>query len=143
LRERLAHRPALPAAGELAALFGSVQSASVPVATDAEPIRVIRASVGTTVRLIPVAEVLCLEAADKYVTVVTATGEALVRMSLRELALRLDGIELVQVHRGTMVNAACMVSASRDDLGHYALRLRGLERPLKVSRAFSHLFRPM
>ena len=28
--------------------------------------------------MIPVADVICLEAADKYVTVVTASGEALV-----------------------------------------------------------------
>ncbi len=86
---------------------------------------------------------ICLEAADKYVTVVTAGREALVRMSLRELAARLDGIELVQVHRSTMVNAACMLSATRDELGHVSLRLRGLERAVNVSRAFAHLFRPM
>ena len=27
--------------------------------------------------------------------------------------------------------------------GHYSLAVRGLQRPLKVSRAFGHLFRPM
>ena len=74
---------------------------------------------------------------------ITADGEGLVRMSLRELAASLEGIELVQVHRGTLVNAACMASATRDEMGHYTLKLRGLERPVKVSRAFAHLFRPM
>jgi len=108
-----------------------------------EPIRLIRASAGNTVRLIPVSEVICLEAADKYVTVVTAAGESQVRMPLRELAKRLAGIELVQIHRSMMVNAARMVSATRDELGHYNLTLSGLERPVKVSRACSHLFRPM
>ncbi len=143
LRERLAARATVPAAGELAALFGRVQSISAPAQAGTERVRIIRASAGNTVRMIPVAEVICLEAADKYVTVVTAAGEALVRMSLRELASRLEGIELVQVHRGTLVNAACMMSATRDEMGHYALKLRGLERPVKVSRAFAHLFRPM
>jgi DNA-binding LytR/AlgR family response regulator len=143
LRERLAIREKVPAAGDMAALFGRVQSISAPAATPEERIRTIRASVGNVVRMIPVTEVLCLEATDKYVTVVTASGEALVRMSLRELAARLEGVELVQVHRGTMVNAACMLTATRDELGHFALRLRGLDRPVKVSRAFSHLFRPM
>jgi len=142
LRERLAARAAVPAAGDLAALFNRMQSITAP-ATSEERIKLIRASIGSTVRMIPVADVLCLEAADKYVTVVTAGGEALVRMSLRELAARLDGIELVQVHRGTMVNAACMLSATRDDLGHTTLRLRGLDRAVPVSRAFAHLFRPM
>ena len=83
------------------------------------------------------------EAADKYVTVVTASGEALVRMSVRELATRLDGLDLVQVHRGVMVNASCMTTAARNELGHLSLRLRGLAREVKVSRAFAHLFRPM
>jgi DNA-binding LytR/AlgR family response regulator len=143
LRERIAARAAVPAAGDLAALFDRMQSITAPAAGSGERIKLIRASVANTVRMIPVSEVLCLEAADKYVTVVTAGGEALVRMSLRELAARLDGIELLQVHRGTMVNAACMTSATRDELGHVALRLRGLDRAIKVSRAFAHLFRPM
>ena len=143
LRERLATRAAVPAAGDMAALFSRVQAILAPPVSPDERIRIIRASAGNTVRMIPVAEVICLEAADKYVTVVTAGGEALVRMSLRELASRLDGIELMQIHRGVMVNTACMMSASRDDLGRLAVRLRGLERELKVSRAFAHLFRPM
>ena len=32
---------------------------------------------------------------------------------------------------------------TRDENGHYSLSVRGLQRPLKVSRAFGHLFRPM
>jgi DNA-binding LytR/AlgR family response regulator len=143
LRGRLAARASVPEAGDMAALFGRMQSISVPTSNSDERIRIIRASVGNTVRMIPVAEVICLEAADKYVTVVTANGEALVRMSLRELAAKLEGIELVQIHRGVMVNAACMATATRNELGHYSLQLRGLERPVRVSRAFAHLFRPM
>jgi DNA-binding LytR/AlgR family response regulator len=143
LRERLASRAPVAAAGDMAALFGRMQAISAPSPAPDERIRVIRASVGHTVRMIPAADVICLEAADKYVTVVTAGGEALVRMSLRELASRLEGVELVQVHRATIVNAARMTSAMRDEMGHYALKLRGLERLVKVSRAFAHLFRPM
>lgn len=143
LRERLAQRPAVPEVGEAATLYGQVQAISTPAIGAAERIRIIRASVGNTVRMIPAAEVICLEAADKYVTVVTATGEALVRMSLRELAVRLEGVELVQVHRSVMVNASCMAAATRNELGHLTLKLRGLERGVSVSRAFAHLFRPM
>jgi DNA-binding LytR/AlgR family response regulator len=143
LREQLVKRPAVPAPGEAASLCGQVQTILAPITVGQERIRIIRASSGNTVRMIPVADVICLEAADKYVTVVTANGEALVRMSLRELATRLDGVELVQVHRGVMVNASCMTTATRNELGHLSLRLRGLAREVKVSRAFAHLFRPM
>jgi DNA-binding LytR/AlgR family response regulator len=143
LRERLATRPAVPAVGEAANLCGRVQAILAPTLGEPGRIRIIRASVGNTVRMIPAADVICLEAADKYVTVVTANTEALVRMSLRELATRLDGVDLVQVHRGVMVNAAHMTTATRNELGHLSLRLRGLAREVKVSRAFAHLFRPM
>jgi DNA-binding LytR/AlgR family response regulator len=97
-----------------------------------ERIRVIRAASGTRVRLIPLAEVVCFEAAD-----------ALVRLSLRELAARIEGVDFVQIHRSMLVNAERMLGAERDEAGHYWLAVRGLTRPLKVSRAFSHLFRPM
>lgn len=142
LQKRLAARSAIPAAGEMATLFKRVQSISAP-AGEVERIKLIRAGVGNTVRMIPVSEVICLEAADKYVNVITATGDALVRMSLRELASRLDGAEFVQVHRSVMVNAGYMASATRNELGHYTLKLRGTPRTVKVSRAFAHLFRPM
>lgn len=114
-----------------------------PAPVRPESIRLIRAAVGNTVRLIPVSEVICLEAADKYVTVVTAAGESQVRMPLKELATRLAGIELIQIHRSMLVNMARMVSATRDELGHYNLTLQGLNKTVKVSRAYSHLFRPM
>lgn len=106
-------------------------------------IRVLRAAVGNRVRLIRVEDVVCFEAADKYVNVVTESEEALVRLSLRELAARIEGVEFVQIHRSILVNAARMLDAERDEAGHYWLSVRGLKRPLKVSRAFSHLFRPM
>ena len=142
LRERLASRvPARP--GEMASLVKNLQSLSQHPDEPAERIRVIRAGLGSTVRMIPVREVAYLEAADKYVNVGTAAGEALVRMSLRELLSRIDGVELMQVHRSVVVNPAFIASATRDDLGHYTLNLRGLKKTLNVSRAFAHLFRPM
>jgi DNA-binding LytR/AlgR family response regulator len=143
LQARLAARAATPAAGEMASLFRLVQSISAPKGASADRIRVIRASVGAVVRMIPVDEVICLEAADKYVNVITREGESLVRMSLRDLLSRIEGAEFVQVHRAAAVNAKYMASAMRDEFGHFTLSLRGLSKTLKVSRAFSHLFRPM
>lgn len=157
LRARLAQRAAAvvaPSAGaELLRQVQEVERQTRPApagtgepeaAVAEERIRVIRAAEGTRVRMIPLPEVIAFEAADKYVNVVTEQGgDALIRMSLRELALRLEGVEFTQVHRGVLVNAQRIVGAERDEAGHYWLTLRGLKRPLKVSRAFSHLFRPM
>ena len=143
LKARLSERAAAPHAGDMAALMSRMQSIAAPEAESRERIKVIRAGVGNTVRMIPVADVVCFEATEKYVNVVTPTGEALVRMSLRELMARIDSTDFIQVHRSVMVNANSIVSATRDENGHYSLSVRGVQRPLKVSRAFGHLFRPM
>lgn len=143
LKARLAGRAAPPGAGERAALMQRMQSLTALPAGPNERIRVLRAGVGNTVRMIPVAEVVCFEATEKYVNVVTPTGEALVRMSLRELMARIESADFIQVHRSVMVNMNAILSATRDESGHYSLALRGLQRPLKVSRAFGHRFRPM
>lgn len=149
LQQRLRERdaPALP--GDSARLVHSVQAirhAGDGASAQAQPgerIRVLRAAVGQSVRMIPLSDVVMFEATDKYVNVVTETGEALIRMSLRELAARLEGVEFVQVHRSILVNAQRIRSATRDEIGHYWLALEGLKRPIKASRAFGHLFRPM
>jgi DNA-binding LytR/AlgR family response regulator len=142
LKTRLAER-ATPDAGDRAALMQRMQSLAAPPAEAGERIKVIRAGVGNTVRMIPVADVVCFEATEKYVNVVTPAGEALVRMSLRELIARIDSTDFIQVHRSVLVNTNAILSATRDENGHYSLTVRGLQRPLKVSRAFGHLFRPM
>jgi DNA-binding LytR/AlgR family response regulator len=142
LQARLVGRAA-PDAGDRAALMQRMQSIAGPPVEPVERIKVIRAGVGNTVRMIPVADVVCFEATEKYVNVVTPTGEALVRMSLRELMARIDSTDFIQVHRSVMVNSSAILSATRDEIGHYSLAVRGLQRPLKVSRAFGHLFRPM
>ncbi|GAB4208443.1 MAG: LytTR family DNA-binding domain-containing protein [Tibeticola sp.] len=148
LQQRLVERASVARPGDGAALVRSVQaiaSGSAGRAENApgERIRVLRAAVGERVRMIPLAEVVLFEAMDKYVNVVTETGDALIRISLRELASRLDGVEFVQVHRSMLVNADRIRSATRDEAGHYWLELAGLARPVKASRAFAHLFRPM
>lgn len=106
-------------------------------------LQMLRASVGNEVRLIPVSEVLYLEAGDKYVNVVTAKGESLVRTPLRELLAQLDPELFWQVHRATVVNVSAVEAAERDESGKVRLRLRGQQRRLPVSRLYAHLFRQM
>lgn len=146
LQQRLAARAPQVHAGDAAEQVRTVQALQAPPEPpppEQERIKVIRAGVGNTVRMIPVADVVCLEATDKYVNVVTTNGEALVRMSLRELAARLEGEDFMQVHRAVYVATRRIRSATRDEFGHYSLAVDGLARPLKVSRAFAHLFKPM
>jgi DNA-binding LytR/AlgR family response regulator len=130
--------PSLGAAGPYAnASNGPVQP---PAAT---PLTLIRAAVGNQVRMIPIADVVYFEALDKYVNVITREGEALIRTSLKELLPQLDAAQFWQVHRGTIVNASCIASATRDDVGKLTLQLRGRNDQLRVSPLYAHLFRQM
>jgi len=94
-------------------------------------------------RMIPVGEVLAFEAADKYLLVVTAAGETPIRVPLRELQPQLDPDEFWQIHRGTVVRASAIESATRDEAGRIRVRLRGLERALAVSRLYAQRSRPL
>jgi DNA-binding LytR/AlgR family response regulator len=108
-----------------------------------ERLSVIQASVGNSIRLLPVDEVLVFEAADKYLRVLTATQELLIRTPLRELLEQLDPAEFWQIHRGTVVRATAIESATRDETGKLFLRLRGRAENWPVSRLYAARFRAM
>jgi len=112
-------------------------------AAQTAPLTVIQASSGNQIHLVPVAEVLYFEAADKYVRVLTAEREYLIRTPLKELAAQLDASEFWQVHRGTLVRASSIASATRDEAGRLHLALRGRPETLAVSRLYAHLFKAM
>ena len=113
--------------------------------TAANPPRleVIQAGVGNTVHMVPVADVLYFEAADKYLRVVTAEREHLIRLSLRELVPQLDAAQFWQVHRSLVVRASAISTATRDESGKVLLQLRGRPERLTASRLYAHLFKGM
>ena len=126
---------------QLRALLGSgVGNVPAPAAPRLD---VIQAGVGNTVHLVPVAEVLYFEAADKYVRVVTADREHLIRLSLRELLPQLDAQQFWQVHRSLVVRATAITTATRDESGKVFLQLRGRAERLTASRLYAHLFKGM
>jgi len=102
----------------------------------------VRAGAGNAVKLIPLEEVCYFQAADKYTTVVSASGEDLLRTPLKELAAQLPA-SFQQVHRGTIVNLAQVAAAVRDETGRISLRLRSRKETLAVSRVYAELFKAM
>lgn len=120
----------------------------LPASTPSDaPLRFIMASDtgGGTIRPVPIDEVLCFEAADKYVRVLTASQEHLIRTPLRQLLPQLDTRQFWQVHRGTVVRADAIESVQRDEAGRLHLQLRGwpATRRLAVSRLYAQRFRAM
>jgi DNA-binding LytR/AlgR family response regulator len=128
--------------GDLARMLDQMR-ALMPAAAAAERLTLIRALVGNQVRMIPIADVLYFEATDKYVNVVTREGEALIRTSLKELLPQLDDKQFWQIHRGTIVNSHCVLSAVRDEAGKLSLNLKGRQEQLRVSPLYAHLFKQM
>lgn len=107
----------------------------------AQPLRLLQVSVGQTIHMVPVSDVIYFEAADKYVRVITADKEHLVRASLRELLPQLDAQQFWQVHRSVVVRADAITRAVRDEAGRLSLHLRERTERLAVSRMFAHMFK--
>ena len=129
----------------VAARLGHLLAALQSGAGAQAPLRQLQVSAagGGTIRMVPVDQVLYLQAADKYVRVVTAEGEHLLRTPLKELAPQLDPGQFWQIHRGTLVRADAIDTVRRDEAGKLHLHLRGHPDRLVVSRLYAHLFKAM
>jgi DNA-binding LytR/AlgR family response regulator len=129
--------------GQLRALLGAPPSPQAGAASPQSPLKLIQASVGNNIRMVPVEEVVYFEAADKYVRVLTAEHEYLIRTALKDLLPQLDDKRFWQVHRGTVVRADAIDTVTRDESGKLHLVLRGRKEKLPVSRLYAHLFKAM
>ena len=148
LQQQLARRdtespPAAPdllaVARQLQALLGT-QGLPTPHAVGPR-LTLIPAQAGHTVEMVPVEDVVYFEAADKYVRVVTAHREHLIRMTLRELLHQLDDQRFWQIHRSLLVQARFISRAVRDEQGRLSVLLHQRSESLPVSRVYAHLFK--
>jgi len=114
-----------------------------PEARGEPPLSWITASTGRETRLILLDDVVYFRADNKYTTVMTADGEALLRKPIRELLDVLDPAVFRQIHRSTIVNMKAVASIVRDDTGKGIVRLRQRSETLTVSQPFMALFRNM
>ncbi len=132
LLERLADRLDEPGAATGAALGSSRQR-----------LQWIQASVGQSLRLIPVDDVLFFQSDEKYTRVQTAQFEALIKKPIKELIDELDPERFWQIHRSTLVNAQAIASVTRDFRGRQIVTVNGHAQKLEVSRTYTHLFKQM
>ena len=131
---------------DVQALAGLLErlGAALPRAADAAtPLTWLTAGAGRETRLVLVEDVAYFRADNKYTTVVTADGEALLRTPLRELVGVLDPAMFKQIHRSTIVNLRAIAGITRDDSGRGCVRLKGRPETLTVSQPYMGLFRNM
>ena len=108
-----------------------------------EYLRWIAASQGGETRLVTMDEIVYFRSDNKYTLVATADREALIRISIKELAEQVDPGVFWQIHRGTIVNVGYIAGVTRDMRGHMALRLKKRSETLPVSDSYTHLFKQM
>lgn len=143
--ERLKRQLAAPFHGN-AAMEGMLDQLAARLgqrATRPGRLQWIKASVGNSLRLIPVEQVHYLRAEEKYTRVVWDEGEALIRKTIRELTDQLDPERFVQTHRSVIVNLACVREVVRGINETADLLLRTGNEVLPVSRSYLHHFRQM
>ncbi|MDP3349591.1 MAG: LytTR family DNA-binding domain-containing protein [Hydrogenophaga sp.] len=132
-----------PATGPLDATLEQLRSLMSQSSSPAARLQVIPASVGNSIRMVQLSEVVAFEAADKYVRVLMAQGEVLIRTPLKELMPQLDPAVFWQVHRGTVVRAEAIESVTRNEAGRMSLRLRARPESFAVSRLYADRFKAM
>lgn len=103
----------------------------------------IRASVGASLKLIPVDEIIYLRSDEKYTLVVWPEGEALIRTPIRELMEQIDPQRFAQVHRSVVVNLHAISHITRGPNETADVHLKARPEVLPVSRSYLHLFRQM
>jgi len=103
----------------------------------------IQATVGQSIQMIPVEDVLFFISDEKYTRVQTAGIEALIRKPIKELVDELDPQLFWQIHRSTLVNVKAIAGISRDFRGRQLVAVKGLTEKLEVSRSYTHLFKGM
>jgi DNA-binding LytR/AlgR family response regulator len=127
--------------GELDAVLSTLAAELRRRSPSSERLQWIRASVGQTIKLIPVDEVIYFRSDEKYTLVVWVGGEALIRKSIREL---LDGLEpetFIQIHRSAIVNLRFVSQVVKGPNETAEVHLKGRPETLSVSRNHVHWFR--
>ena len=103
----------------------------------------IQATVGPSIQMVPVDEVLFFISDEKYTRVQTAQVEALIRKPIKELVDEIDPRVFWQIHRSTLVNVKAISGVTRDFRGRQIVTVKGHPEKLEVSRSYTGLFKGM
>ena len=111
-------------------------------------LRWVRASIGSTIRLIDVKDIDFLRSEEKYTLVAWrdeagAPQESVIRTALKDLIPQLDETQFLQVHRSVVVNLRAISHVARGENETADIHLKGRAETLPVSRTYLHLFKQM
>jgi len=104
-------------------------------------IKRLKVQIGNKIWLVPLENIICLQASGRYVKVLTKEREALVRIPLKALCEQLDPDVFWRVHRSTVVNISHLDYVKYIDHEQIQAQMKNMKDPVAISRSFSHLFR--
>jgi DNA-binding LytR/AlgR family response regulator len=143
VRNRLADRRA-DEGPDASGMQGLLQKLAEKMNPGAVPrMKWVQATVGTSIQMIPVEDVLFFISDEKYTRVQTVSIEALIRKPIKELVAELDADMFWQIHRSTLVNTKSISGVTRDLRGRQLVAVRGHPEKLEVSRSYAGLFKGM
>jgi DNA-binding LytR/AlgR family response regulator len=112
-----------------------------------EKLQWVRATVGSSLRMILVDDIDYLKSDSKYTLVAYRDegqpAEALIRMPLKDLLPQLDAQQFAQVHRSVVVNLRAIRCVTRGENETANVELKGRREQLPVSRSYLQLFKEM
>ncbi len=113
--------------------LSSAQLEEVAASQDGHQRAHLCARVRGNLELVPVSEVIYLQADNKYVTVGARNRQILIEESLKSLEEEF-GDMFIRIHRNALVAKAAICGLEKDNGGHFRLVLDGTEERLEVSR---------
>ena len=112
-----------------------------------KPLAWIRATVGASLRMIPIDDIDYLKSDTKYTLVAYRDegqpAEALIRTPLKDLLAQLDPAHFAQVHRSVVVNLRSIRRITRGENETADIEIKGRTERVPVSRSYLHLFKEM
>ncbi|HHJ13436.1 MAG TPA: response regulator transcription factor [Gammaproteobacteria bacterium] len=121
------------ALGKARQLAGSRLGAALQAAGDGAARTHLCARKRGNLELIPIEEVVYLQADHKYVTVCSPSRKLLIEESLKALEQEFAG-RFLRIHRNALVAPACIRALEKDADGRCRVVLDGVEETLEVSR---------
>jgi DNA-binding LytR/AlgR family response regulator len=128
----------LPA--DLSQILRQLQQGGAP---QPDYVKRLKVQIGNRIWLVAVEDILYLQAAGRYVKVVTREREALLRTPLKTLLTQLDPEQFWQIHRSIVLNLSHLDHVNASEPEQLRVHLKGCSTVLPVSRSAQHLFRQL
>ncbi len=106
-----------------------------------EYLNLIKVKSGSSLRFVPVSQIVFFKADDKYTVVQTPENEFLIKTPIKILENRLDPKQFWRVHRSAIVNIERIQIIKRSFTNQMIIGFDKIDHNIAVSRSYEHLFK--